>query len=221
MERIINNKQQLINTIERDAPNATLGLGPEVLTTILQENINISIWKRDIAELESELQSISNSDVEFRSSGDISSIENHLRSDLSQYALNLVIEDLLNQLDLFARVTQAKEFKFLFATISTNMCRRFHSDLNSLRMLCTYVGASTQWLSDDITNSQLFQRQIKSDEIKIDQNLINETGTGNTVILKGALFPNGNAIIHRSPPIEKTGHKRLLLRIDINQSIWT
>ena len=42
---------------------------------------------------------------------------------------------------------------------------------------------------------------------------------GDIVILKGALYPESKAIIHRSPTIEETGKKRLLLRIDTNESV--
>ena len=205
---------------ENKAPNLAAGVSSNILTNILQKETNIAIYERDINDLELEIQNISKYDIQFKSSGDKAHIANHLMNDLSKYELNVILADILTQLDLFAAVTKAKKFKILFATVNSNMCRRFHTDINSLRMLCTYFGLSTQWLSDDTTNSDLFQQQISNDEIEIDKNLINEVGTGNIAILKGALFPNGNPIMHRSPPIEKTGHKRLLLRIDMNNSLW-
>lgn len=45
---------------------------------------------------------------------------------------------------------------------------------------------------------------------------IQQAGTGDIVILKGALYPDGHAIMHRSPTIEEMGAARLLLRIDTN-----
>ena len=42
--------------------------------------------------------------------------------------------------------------------------------------------------------------------------------TGAVAVLKGAIYPqkNTNAVVHRSPAIEETSEKRLLLRIDTN-----
>ena len=39
---------------------------------------------------------------------------------------------------------------------------------------------------------------------------------GDVVLLKGALYPGANPILHRSPSIEELGKVRLLLRIDTN-----
>ena len=41
------------------------------------------------------------------------------------------------------------------------------------------------------------------------------------VLLKGALYPKAGtrAIVHRSPTIEESGEKRLLLRIDTNDNL--
>ena len=42
---------------------------------------------------------------------------------------------------------------------------------------------------------------------------------GDIIILKGALYPEANAILHRSPTIEENGEKRLLLRIDTYEAL--
>ena len=52
-----------------------------------------------------------------------------------------------------------------------------------------------------------------------DPKLIQQADTGDVLILKGARYPKAKAIIHKSPNIEGTNQKRLLLRIDIDQTL--
>ena len=92
------------------------------------------------------------------------------------------------------------------------MCRKFHTDVNDLRMLCTYVGQGTLWLPDEAVKNEEYR--TRRDEIVIDEDLIQQALTGDVLILKGALYPEANAVIHRSPTIEETNERRLLLRID-------
>lgn len=129
----------------------------------------------------------------------------------------ILLDDILGLLELFKQVSKTSSFRLLLATINTNMCRKFHTDINNLRMLCTYVGPGTLWLPEEAINHRAL-RAKRSDFI-LDKNLIQQVDTGDALILKGALYPESKAIIHRSPTIEETGEKRLLLRIDTNESL--
>ena len=82
------------------------------------------------------------------------------------------------------------------------MCRKFHSDYNQLRLICTYVGSGTLWLPDDTEKDIILGQDIQ--QIK----------TGHIAILKGKLYPNAKPVFHRSPEIETFNEKRILLRID-------
>jgi len=50
---------------------------------------------------------------------------------------------------------------------------------------------------------------------------IQQAKTGAVILLKGALYPKKgtNAIVHRSPTIEESGERRLLLRVDTNDHL--
>ena len=125
-------------------------------------------------------------------------------------------EDIRQLLNLFEKITKASSFRLLLATIKTNMCRKFHTDINNLRLLCTYIGPGTLWVPDDAIDAESLRS--RKDPL-IDEQKIQQVRTGDAVILKGALHPQGNPILHRSPSIEKSGEERILLRIDTNETL--
>lgn len=198
--------------------NAVIGTQATILHEIRQQSKNITIYQRDISFLKAELKQIMAKSVEFRKSGTVLEI----LSDLRQYFENQLsncrgtLKDISEQLDIFEKVSGGESFRLLFTRINTNMCRRFHTDINSLRLLCTYAGQGTLWLPDEIVNPKAFQTRGNNEQIVKDESQIQQAGTGDVIILKGALYPKGNAVVHRSPTIEESGESRLLLRIDIN-----
>ncbi len=204
----------------KPARNSEIGTAPDILRRIHQKDTNIAIYKRDISALKREVQILLDNKIELRSSGSIDAIQRELRQALDSNGLNLITEDIIYLLRCFQEVAGASVFRLLLASVESNMCRKFHTDINALRMLCTYSGPGTLWLPDETTNSKVVQRQINNKDIKIGDNLIEQVETGHVVILKGALYPEGTPIMHRSPSIEETGEKRLLLRIDLNESTW-
>ena len=105
------------------------------------------------------------------------------------------------------------------------MCPRFHVDQVGLRLLCTYRGPGTEWLSD-----------LTADRAKLGggaarlpddvSGLVRDTaGIGqcapfDLVLLKGCVWPGNErrGAIHRSPPVPALVAPRVLLAID---SLWT
>ena len=118
----------------------------------------------------------------------------------------------------FEELSGAKSFRLLLSTVNTNMCSRFHTDMNDLRLLCTYSGPGTVWLSENNINRDALETYGDNETIVKDKSQINYAKTGAVVLLKGAVYPlkGTKAIVHRSPTIEETGMSRLLLRIDAN-----
>ncbi|MEL6945774.1 MAG: DUF1826 domain-containing protein, partial [Bacteroidota bacterium] len=127
----------------------------------------------------------------------------------------VLLDDITELLTTFKNVSQATSFRLLLATVSTNMCRRFHTDINDLRLLCTYIGQGTLWVPDKVVNHRATTKGSNEDMV-LDEQQIQQVNTGDVIILKGALYEDANPILHRSPSIEKDGEKRLLLRIDTN-----
>jgi hypothetical protein len=129
------------------------------------------------------------------------------------------LKDIEHLLYIFTQITKANSFRLLLTTVNTNMCRRFHTDINDLRMLCTYSGPGTLWLTEDNINRKVLDTCGDNECIVLDESKVQQAPTGAVVILKGSIYPQegAKAIIHRSPTIEESGQKRLLLRIDTNE----
>jgi len=202
------------NTI---AKNWVEGNCPTVLHQIHSNEVNIATYNREIDVLSNEIDTALNQAIEIRVNGDIDKIVQTIENNLKEF--DLLKSDLISLLHLFKDITKANRYKVLVVTVNTNMCRRFHTDINDLRMLCTYSGPGTLWLEDDNVNRKALDTCGDNECIVLDETKIHQAKTGSVVILKGAIYPTEGtkAIVHRSPTIEEIGERRLLLRIDTNE----
>ncbi len=201
--------------------NAAIGQQAIVLQDIHKPLKNIAIYQRDLASVQKELAQIVTTKVEFKTSGTVMEIFSALRQYFETHLANCphLLKDISEQLNLFKEIAGIESFRLLFTTVNNNMCRRFHTDLNTLRLLCTYIGPGTLWLPNEIVNQKAFVARGNNKRIVIDESQIQQARTGDVLILKGALYPEANPVVHRSPVIEESGEKRLLLRIDTNGSL--
>jgi len=203
--------------IKTSFSNATIGSKPEILHTIHLQEKNIAIYERDISHLQDDLNFCVRANIDFRKSGTIADIRTALESEIP--SCKALIADIMDLLALFEKVTKATTLKVLLATINTNMCRKFHTDINDLRLLCSYVGQGTLWLPEEAINRKTLDKSDNNDSIVKDKDLIQQVRTGDVALLKGAIYDKigTKAVMHRSPPIEEIGETRLLLRIDTNE----
>jgi hypothetical protein len=187
------------------------------LHQIHSSEINIAIYNREITSLSKEIECALNQSIEVRVCGDIDIVVLAIQKELNLFTL--LQKDIISLLHLFKEISKASSFRLLLATVNTNMCRKFHTDINDLRLLCTYSGPGTLWLKDDNVNRKALDTCGDNECIVLNETEIQEAKTGSVVILKGALYPNEvtKAIVHRSPTIQETGKSRLLLRIDTNE----
>lgn len=197
------------------------GSNMNVLDSIHQQGVNIVIYDRDINPITEEIKYLLDLDIEVRSKGSLDEI----LSEISSYLSNAkgVLEDITDLLCRFQKVSKADSFRVLLASVKSNMCKRFHTDINDLRMLCTYSGQGTLWLTDGNINPNALDSLTSNESIAKCEDDIQQVPTGAVTILKGALYPNaGHGVVHRSPAIEEFGGKRLLLRIDTDatQNLW-
>lgn len=204
--------------------NAVIGNDDKILQDIHIKSKNIAVYQRNIDFLNKELNEISKQSIECRASGTAQEILSILKDFFNTNFpdCSFLFNDITELLRLFERTTKASSFRLLLTTVSTNMCRKFHSDINDLRLLCTYMGPGTLWLPDEHVDYKALQAGKDNQEIVKDEQQIQQASAGDVVLLKGALYPDANPILHRSPSIEEHGEKRLLLRIDTNEflNIW-
>ena len=204
----------MISTKKIAPSNASFGRELSALMDIHKEEKNIAIYQRDISPLHKTLHNLEDQSIECRAIGSITEITETLDTYFSDHLpkSKVLQNDIIDLLYRFQEVAKVDSFRIYFATIDNDMCRKFHTDINTLRLLCTYVGPGTLWLSDEIADQDPDQDFIHEEDIY-------QVETGNVLILKGALYPNAKAVMHRSPSIESKGSRRLLLRIDTNETL--
>ncbi|MEO1257247.1 MAG: DUF1826 domain-containing protein [Bacteroidota bacterium] len=202
--------------------NAVYAERSEQLSDIHLPHKNIAILRRQVDHLENEIRQVLEQwpEGEFRASGTTEAIIAELdawEQSLPQTATALK-EDIASMVRHFSVLTGSESLRLFLGRINSNMCRRFHTDINTLRLLCTYSGPGTLWLPNDNIDHQAMTRKGTDPGIAIDENKIQQVDAGEIVILKGAVYPGENtqACVHRSPTIEESGETRLLLRLDTN-----
>ena len=214
----------MLKTEGQTYANAAIGQHAEVLQDIHFPAKNIAIYQRDIDALATELARVAGKTVECRANGIVADVKSALDNFFGTHLpyCPLLLADVTELLALFEKTSQASDFRLLFTTVSTDMCRKFHTDINDLRLLCTYSGPGTLWLPDETVDAKARQASGSRREMIIDPQRIQQAQMGDVVILKGALYPDANPVLHRSPSIEAAGSRRLLLRIDTNatQNLW-
>lgn len=103
----------------------------------------------------------------------------------------------------FAELTGAASLRVRVEGVTTNACKKVHSDYTDVRLITTYAGPGTDYAPHGDPDCCLERMPV-----------------GAIGLFKGRLFArltseNGHApCLHRSPPIEGSGMKRLVLVID-------
>ncbi|MEL6463662.1 MAG: DUF1826 domain-containing protein [Pseudomonadota bacterium] len=112
-----------------------------------------------------------------------------------------LIGDIAALADIFARLMQTPYLRLRLQPVTSNACRRFHIDVITARLICTYRGQGTQY---GISSGGQDPARVFS------------APTGTPILLRGTLWPAqpASGLVHRSPPIEGTGETRLLLVLD-------
>ncbi len=90
--------------------------------------------------------------------------------------------------------------------ITGDACRKFHADYVPLRLITSYAGPGSQFLSND-------DAAALAGGVAVEQLDVRQLLAGEVALFKGRLLTD-TPIIHRSPPIAGTGTRRLVLVIN-------
>jgi len=194
---------------DNNPKNAIISHKVDDLNNIHLANKSIAIYEREITLLRDDIHQLMQHKIIFEEAASIENLIHNLRFyfKIENILTTIIIDDIANNLHLFQKKTQSKLFRLSLKTICSDMCTKFHSDFNTLRLLCTYAGPSTLWLQPS------HNKKIKN---TTENYTVKEVGTGSIAILKGEKYPNSIPVLHRSPSIEKENKTRLLLKIDSN-----
>jgi hypothetical protein len=115
-----------------------------------------------------------------------------------------LIEDIEKLVFLFADIINNSQVDVRFESLDHDGCWKFHRDSVKTRLVTTYLGPTTEWVKNQSAEQALrSQREY--------QGPIEHFQTYEVGVFKGSRVCLGSGIVHRSPPISKSGKTRLLL----------
>jgi hypothetical protein len=198
------------------APHVS-GDHPDVLSHILDPDVNLGLWQRPgdrtITSELSKLRPMHLADV--RCSTSPATFDDDVSRLLQQQGLDAMAFinwriDLQRLANRCFVISKGRDVSLRLETTADDGCRRFHVDHTHLRLLCTYRGPGTQWLADQGANRGDMHAAPSGDGDFI------QATTGEIVLLKGSLWQGNDAFgaIHRSPKPEAATSLRTLVTLD-------
>ena len=123
-------------------------------------------------------------------------------------------QDIQHLARLFGELFELEQIGLRLATLDKAMCPKFHVDAVPCRLVSTYGGLGTEWLNNrDVDRSKLgqFAHQAVLNEHAIETMPAFAIG-----LLKGSGWEGNelNGAVHRSPSLNATAPRRLLLTLD-------
>ncbi|MBH3472984.1 MULTISPECIES: DUF1826 domain-containing protein [Pseudomonas] len=191
------------------------GETPLVLTDVLQDGVNLAVWRRrlppqleDFAELVVSLgQPLSDQWVI-----DVDEQQMPVLSDLLREAADLqgyeaFVADVAWLVAAYTCLVGARRVGLRLRVLTGPMCPRFHVDNVPLRLLTTYAGPGSEWLREqESPRGELHTAQVPVNNIQ-------KLHVGEVAVLKGEKWQGneGAGLVHRSPSGQQG---RLLLSLD-------
>jgi len=201
-------------------PCHQIGDDAAVLQKVTEPGTHLSLWSRPVeASIVQEIEKLQASDLQntrratSRSSFDVDVSALLREQGLDPMAFQNLRADMLRLISIFSTVSEGRELKFRLLTTGTDDCRRFHLDRLQLRLLCTYQGPGTEWLTDAQVDREALVRCRPNNEV-IRFGEASRFETFWVGILKGDPKNIGYGQVHRSPPIADSGRVRVVFSID-------
>ncbi|WP_082696153.1 DUF1826 domain-containing protein [Aquitalea pelogenes] len=135
-----------------------------------------------------------------------------------------LIRDMAYLLEIYGELLGCPQVGMRLEVLDRAMCPRFHVDRTGVRMLCTYQGQGTEWLSEEAADRSKLGNlaQGMPDETSgliRNPRAIRQAPPFSLLLLKGTQWQgnHGRGAIHRSPTPDPLGPCRVLLALD---AIW-
>ena len=196
-----------------------------VLTDIYEEDINMSIWQRELsAELKHSVKDFLASKQKFQTSMTVTpqSALASIQHALGSHGSSALSENIAELVDMFCYLFGLKRAGLRLAVLDKAMCPKFHVDKVPCRLISTYEGIATQWLHHQDVNREKLGAGSKGQADHLSglyehNDDIQQLKSGDVALLKGERWEgNENAgLVHRSPAI-LAGERRLVLTLDFS-----
>ncbi len=197
-----------------------IGDDVSALAQVQAPNVDLGLWRRPfqtaIAEEVSSLSAGSLNDRKRRIP--IEHFDQRIAETLQLHGLNQgqyvnLRQDLSYLSRVFASIVGTSELVFRLFTTGEDDCRRFHLDRLKMRLMCTYQGPGTQWLSEaQLDRVAQHTGQANEDIIRFgNPQRFEPFWVG---IMRGDPTNQGVGLVHRSPPVVDTGEIRVVFCLD-------
>lgn len=188
---------------------------PQVLTEVLQDGVNLAVWRRrlpaqleDFAALAISLgQPLADQRVIDVDEQRMPVLTELLRETADLHGYEAFVADVNWLLAAYTCLVGARRVGLRLRVLAGPMCPRFHVDNVPLRLLTSYAGPGTEWLTVQASACV----DLRTAQPPVDN--IQRLHAGDVAVLKGEKWHGneGAGLVHRSPP-ERQG--RLLLSLD-------
>ena len=204
---------------------AAQGNQPRIFTDIYRDDTNIAIWQRELPEtLKDSVDAFLKSNPTFQVSMTVTpdSALASVSESMGISSESELCENIAELVDMFCCLFSLRRAGLRLTVLDRAMCPRFHVDKVPSRLVTTYQGIATEWLSHQVVNRKKLgagnqgKPDLESGLFKNTQDIQRLT-CGDVALLKGELWEgNENAgLVHRSPLIS-AGEHRLLLTLDFS-----
>ena len=210
------------NARELSPPSQCMGDEISILDGINSPETNLCIWQRSpSADISLELKNLTRpSWPDRRRATSRKSFSTDIRKHLSAHGtepseLEQFVLDLERIAERFFSISEGLDTKFRLYSTKKDDCRRFHVDHRHLRLICTYQGAGTEWLTNEQVDRDAYDAGLPNSSIIRfgEPSRFKRFWVG---ILKDDGYP-GNAglgLMHRSPPASDSDGTRIVFCLD-------
>jgi len=123
----------------------------------------------------------------------------------------LLIDDIKRLAKLYAEALRVDHIYLRLEPIRDDACTKFHRDCVKARLITTYRGPGTEWVTIDNVAKALSLQHGYDGELR-------HVSTGSVAIFKGCLEGGEYGVHHRSPRISPSRSSRLLLCVNASAS---
>lgn len=193
----------------------------EVFGEVLRDEVNLAVWQRPlaasvsafaaqlVAQGEPLAQSITLELASAESAPNLSGLVDDYSHLPGQAAF---LDDVSGLVSAFAYLFDVRRIGLRLRILDKPMCPRFHVDHVPVRLITSYVGVGTEWLSEGV----MARRRLGDATAEpIDARQVERAAAGQVLLAKGEKWigNEGGGLIHRSPQ-PPVGERRLLLTLD-------
>ena len=140
----------------RGSARQVLGESPQVLTDILQEDVNLAVWQRQLpghidnfADVLLSLQQplAESLTLELLPDGEVPALPGLAAAYADLQGHDGFVADVSWLIGAFACLVDARRVGLRLRVLDGAMCPRFHVDHVPLRLICTYAGPGSEWVA--------------------------------------------------------------------------